>query len=179
MCVCWQVCHVEDAAFSQALDSFAPGYADVKSLARACLAFRDFPPMGTEQNLREALGSVAVNYVLIERDERGCGTGLCYAQVSRPSVAFRSAAENRSVPLGIARRRFSPPPPFFCSCLVWFLFLCFPPQVSLFFCVFRALAQLVRRPFRNATHQPPSAIDVVIESFHLETIDWPQKGTRF
>ena len=112
MCVCWQVCHVEDAAFSQALDSFAPGYADVKSLARACLAFRDFPPMGTEQNLREALGSVAVNYVLIERDERGCGTGLCYAQVSRPSVAFRSAAENRSVPLGIARRRFSPPPFF-------------------------------------------------------------------
>ena len=122
MCVCWQVCHVEDAAFSQALDSFAPGYADVKSLARACLAFRDFPPMGTEQNLREALGSVAVNYVLIERDERGCGTGLCYAQVSRPSVAFRSAAENRSVPLGIARRRFSPPPFFFV--LVWFGF-CF------------------------------------------------------
>lgn len=171
---------MEDAAFSQALDSFAPGYADVKSLARACLAFRDFPPMGTEQNLREALGSVAVNYVLIERDERGCGTGLCYAQVSRPSVAFRSAAENRSVPLGIARRRFSPPPPPFFLFLFGLVFVfVFSTSSLTFFCVFRALAQLVRRPFRNATHQPPSAIDVVIESFHLETIDWPQKGTRF
>ena len=85
-----QICHVEDVAYSQAIDSFTPGMSDIKNLPPSCLAFRDFPPLGTEQNLRESLGSIAVTYVLIERDEKGCGTGLCYAQLASEIEARKS-----------------------------------------------------------------------------------------
>lgn len=86
-----QIFHVEDSSFSQAIDSYSPGVnLDVKSLSNSCLSLRDFPPVATAQNVKDAFGTISIGQVLPERNESGTVTGLCYAELSSEADARKS-----------------------------------------------------------------------------------------
>jgi RNA recognition motif-containing protein len=84
-----QIFNVKDSTFNQAIDSFSPGISlDAKSLSNSCLSLRDFPPVATAQNVKEAFGTISIGQVLPERNESGTVTGLCF-------VELRSEADAR------------------------------------------------------------------------------------
>lgn len=86
-----QIFHVEDSTFSQAIDSYSPGISlDAKSLLNSCLSLRDFPPVATAQNVKDAFGTISIGQVLPERNESGTVTGLCYAELSSEADARKA-----------------------------------------------------------------------------------------
>lgn len=86
-----QIFNVKDSTFNQAIDSFSPGISlDAKSLSNSCLSLRDFPPVATTQNVREAFGTISIGQVLPERNESGTVTGLCYAELRSESDARKA-----------------------------------------------------------------------------------------
>lgn len=86
-----QIFQVEDSTFSQAIDSYSPGISlDAKSLLNSCLSLRDFPPVATTQNVKDAFGTISIGQVLPERNESGTVTGLCYAELSSEADARKA-----------------------------------------------------------------------------------------
>ena len=86
-----QIFHVEDTTFGQAIDSFSPGISlDAKSLSNSCLSLRDFPPVATAQNVKDAFGTISIGQVLPERNESGTVTGLCYVELSSEADARKA-----------------------------------------------------------------------------------------
>lgn len=51
---------------------------------------RDFPPYGTAQTVKEALGSLSIGKVLPERTESGTVTGLCYVELNSEADARKA-----------------------------------------------------------------------------------------